>query len=147
MVSAIRKIIHSYTTSAWIPFLLMAFFLFISSILVVSGGLYLKSPLTGITNLCIKLYACSLLGQLYVSFCNFFGRGTTTGTIQLLLFLASLLISFLAFFFLLLPSWKIFFKIWIPSFSTLGGSPGSTIAGDSSIYCGMRDASNNPCRD
>jgi hypothetical protein len=111
MVPGIKRIIHSYTKSAWVPFFLVVFFLFIASILVVSGGLHVKSPLSYSTNLFIKLYACSLLGQLYVSFCNFFGKGTKTGTIQLVLFAVSLLFSFLSFFFLLLPSWKGFFGI------------------------------------
>ncbi len=111
MVPAIKKIIHSYTTSAWIPFLLVFVFLFIASILVISGGLHVKSPLSYSTKLFIHLYACSLLGQLYVSLCNFFGTGTKTGTIQLLLFIASLLFSFLTFFFLLFPFWKGFFGI------------------------------------
>jgi phosphate/sulfate permease len=106
-----KKIIHSYTRSAWMPFLLMVFFLLIASILIVFGGLHTKSPLSTFTNLFIKLYACSLLGQLYISFCNFFGEGTKTGTIQLLLFVVSLLISFLMFFFLLIPFWKDVFGI------------------------------------
>jgi hypothetical protein len=106
-----KKIIHSYTQSAWIPFLLMVFFLSVASILIISGGLHTKSPLNFFTNLFIKLYACSLLGQLYISFCNFFGEGTKTGTIQLLLFVVSLLISFLTFLFLLVPFWKDFFGI------------------------------------
>jgi len=106
-----KKIIHSYTKSAWMPFLLMVFFLLIASILIISGGLHVNSPLRFSTELFIKLYACSLLGQLYVSFCNFFGEGTRAGTIQLLLFVVSLLLSFLTFFFLLLPFWKDFFGI------------------------------------
>jgi len=108
MVPGIKKIIHSYTTSVWIPFLLVVFFLLIVSILVISGGLYVKSPLRLSTDLFIKLYACSLLGQLYVSFWHFFVKGTKTGTIQLSLLAVSLLLSFLSFFFLLLPFWRVF---------------------------------------
>jgi hypothetical protein len=111
MVPGIKKIIHSYSNSAWIPFSLMVFFLFIASILVISGGVHVNNPLNHFTDIFIKLYACSLLGQLYVSFCNFFGKGTKTGTIQLILFVGSLLLSFLTFFFLLVPYWKRFFGI------------------------------------
>jgi hypothetical protein len=109
MVPGIKKIIHSYTTSVWMPFLLVVFFLSIAGILVISGGLNVKSPLSHSTDLFIKLYACSLLGQIYVSFWHFFAKGTKTGTIQLLLLAVSLLFSFLSFFFLLLPFWKRFF--------------------------------------
>jgi drug/metabolite transporter (DMT)-like permease len=111
MVPGIKKIIHNYYNSAWIPFILMVFFLLIASILVISGGLHANNPLNHPTDLFIKLYACSLLGQLYVSFCNFFGKGTTTGIIQLILFLVSLLLSFLTFYFLLVPFWKDFFGV------------------------------------
>jgi hypothetical protein len=111
MVPGIKKIIHIYSNSAWIPFLLMIFFLSIASILVICGGVHVQNPLNHFTDLFIKLYACSLLGQLYISFCNFFGKGTKTGTIQLLLFAVSLLLSFSTFFFLLVPYWKNFFGI------------------------------------
>jgi hypothetical protein len=111
MVPEIKKIIHSYSNSAWIPFSLMVFFLSIACILVISGGVHVHSPLNHLTDLFIKLYACSLLGQLYISFCNFFGKGDRTGTIQLILFVVSLLLSFLTFFFLLVPHWKDFFGI------------------------------------
>jgi hypothetical protein len=111
MVPEIKKIIHSYSNSAWMPFLLTAFFLLTASVLVISGGVHVSNPLNHLTDIFIKLYACSLLGQLYVSFCNFFGEGTKTGTIQLVLFVVSLLLSFLAFYFLLVPHWKSFFGI------------------------------------
>jgi hypothetical protein len=111
MVSGIKKIIHSYSNSAWIPFLLMVFFLLIASLLVISGGVHIHNPLNHFTDLFIKLYACALLGQLYVSFCNFFGKGTKTGTIQLILFVFSLFLSFSTFFFLLVPHWKDFFGV------------------------------------
>jgi hypothetical protein len=111
MVPKIKKIIRSYSDSAWMPFLLMIFFLSISCMLVISGGVHTKSPLTNSTNYFLKLYAFSLLGQLYVSFVNFFGKGTKTGTIQLLLFIASLILSFFLFIFLLVPYWKNFFGI------------------------------------
>ena len=111
VVPGMKKIIHSYTDSAWMPFLLVVFFLSIVSILVICGGVHVANPLNYSTNLFIKLYACSLLGQLYISFWNFFGKGTKTGTIQLLLLVLSLLFSFLSFFFLLLPSWRIFFGV------------------------------------
>ena len=109
MVPHMKKIIHLYATSAWMPFVVVVVFLSLSSILVVSGGLHAKSPLCFSTELLIKLYAFSLLGQLYVGFWNFFAKGTKTGTIQLLLLAVSLLVSFLSFFFLLLPYWRSFF--------------------------------------
>lgn len=109
MVHLIKKIIHSYTTSAWMPFILVVIFLLIASILVISGGLHARSPLCFSTELFIKLYAFSLLGQLYLSFWHFFAKGTKTGTIQLSLLAVSLLVSFLSFFFLLLPYWRGFF--------------------------------------
>lgn len=111
MVPGIKKIIRSYTTSVWMPFVLVVFFLLIASILVISGGLHVKSPLSHSTDLFIKLYACSLLGQIYVGFWHFFGKGTKTGTIQLLLLAVSFLLSFLLFFFFLLPSWRGFFGV------------------------------------
>ena len=111
MVPGIKKIIRSYTDSAWMPFLLMFFFLLIASILVIAGGLHTKNPFNHSTDLCIKLYAFSLLGQLYVSFVNFFGNGTKTGTIQLVLFIVSLLLSFFLFTFLLVPFWKNYYGI------------------------------------
>jgi hypothetical protein len=111
MVPDMKKIIHSYANSVWMPFSLVVFFLLIASILAISGGVHVNNPLSYSTNLFIKLYACSLLGQLYVSFWNFFAKGTKTGTIQLLLLALSLLFSFLSFFFLLLPFWKSFFKV------------------------------------
>ena len=110
MVPGIKKIINSYTTSVWMPFLLVVFFLSIVSILVISGGLNVRSPLSHSTDLFIKLYAWSLLGQLYVSFWHFFAKGTKTGAIQLVLLTATLLLSFLSFFFLLLPYWRSFFN-------------------------------------
>jgi hypothetical protein len=111
MVSSIKKIIHSYTTSVWMPFFLVVLFLFIASILIVSGGLHANNPLNYSTKVFVQLYAWSLLGQLYISFWHFFGKGTKAGTIQLLLLAASILFSFLSFFFLLLPSWRSFFGI------------------------------------
>jgi hypothetical protein len=111
MVPDIKKILRSYTDSAWMPFLLMIVFLSIAGLFVVSGGVHTQHSLSYPTNLAIKLYACSLLGQLYVSFVNFFGKGTKTGTIQLLLFLFSLLLSFFLFIFLLVPHWKNYFGI------------------------------------
>jgi hypothetical protein len=111
MVPAIKKIIHSYANSVWMPFFLVVFFLSIASILVIFGGVHVNDQLSYSTNLFIKLYACSLLGQLYVSFWNFFAKGTKTGTIQLSLLVVSLLLSFLSFFFLLLPFCKRFFGI------------------------------------
>ncbi len=111
MVPGIKKIIHSYTTSIWLPFLLVVFFLSIASILVIAGGLHVHSPLNQFTDLFIKLYACSLVGQLYVCFWHFFAKGTKTGTIQLLLLAVSLLFSFLSFFFFLLPFWRSFFGL------------------------------------
>ena len=107
MVPGIKKIIHSYTTSVWVPFLLVVFFLLIVSILVISGGMYVKSPLRLSTDFFIKLYACSLLGQLYVSFWHFFAKGTRTCNIQLILLAVSLLFAFLLFFFVLLPFWRV----------------------------------------
>lgn len=109
MVPLIRRSIHSYTASVWIPFVLVVFFLLIASLLVISGGLHTKSPLSFSTELFIKFYAFSLLGQVYVSFWNFFAKGTKTGTVQLLLLAVSLLVSFLSFFFILLPYWRGFF--------------------------------------
>ncbi|MEJ2156539.1 MAG: hypothetical protein P8X96_14460 [Desulfobacteraceae bacterium] len=109
MVPMIKRIISSYTASVWIPFIFVVFFLLIASLLVISGGLHTKSPLSFSTELFVKFYAFSLLGQVYVSFWNFFAKGTKTGTIQLMLLAVSLLISFLSFFFLLLPSWRGFF--------------------------------------
>jgi len=106
-----KKIIHGYTNNAWTPFFLTVFFLLIASILVILGGVHVHNPLSHSTDVFIKLYACSLLGQLYVSFWNFFVKGTKTGIIQLLLFAASLLFSFLLFFFLLIPFCKGFFGI------------------------------------
>ena len=96
MVPGIKKIIHSYTTSVWVPFLLVVFFLLIVSILVISGGMYVKSPLRLSTDFFIKLYACSLLGQLYVSFWHFFAKGTRTGNIFIVFLCA---FSFLESFF------------------------------------------------
>ena len=110
MVPSIKKIIHNYTTSVWLPFLLVVFFLSIVSMLVISGGVHANNPLNHSTNLFIKLYACSLLGQLYVCFWHFFAKGTKTGTIQLLLLAVSLLFSFFVFFFLLLPFWRGIFR-------------------------------------
>ena len=109
MVTGIKKIIHSYTTSVWMPFLLVVFFLSIVCILVISGGLNVSSPFSHSTDLFIKLYAWSLLAQLYVSFWHFFAKGTRTGTIQLALLAVTLLLSFSSFFFLLLPFWRSFF--------------------------------------
>jgi hypothetical protein len=111
MFPGIKKILRIYTDSAWIPFLLMMVFLLIASILVVSGGVHTQNSLSYPTNLAIKLYACALLGQLYISFVNFFGKGTKTGTIQLILFLTSLLLSFFLFIYFLVPHWKKFFGI------------------------------------
>ncbi|MEN8189705.1 MAG: hypothetical protein ABFS19_07650 [Thermodesulfobacteriota bacterium] len=105
VVSEIKKIFRIYTTSTWVPFLLVAFFLLITNILVVSGGVWGDSILNYSTLVFIKLYAWSLLGQIYVSFWHFFHE-TKTGTIQLLLLAASLLFSFLSFFFVLVPFWR-----------------------------------------
>jgi hypothetical protein len=101
-----KNILHSYAASAWMPFFFVVFFLLIVSLLIISGGVHASNKLNHCTNLFIKLYAFSLLGQLYVSFWNFFGRGTRTGIIQLLLLVVSFVLSFLSFFFLLLPSWR-----------------------------------------
>jgi hypothetical protein len=111
MVPVIKRIVHSYTTSVWMPFLLVVFFFLIASILVASGGLHVSSPLCFSTELFIKLYAFSLLGQIYVSFWHFFAKGTKTGTIQLLLLAVSLIVSFLSFFFLLVPFWRGFLGV------------------------------------
>jgi hypothetical protein len=111
MVPGIKKIIRSYTDSAWMPFLLMVLFLSIASILVIAGGANTKNPLNHSTDLFIKLYAFSLLGQLYISFVNFFGKGTRTGTIQLVLFIVSLFLTFVLFIFVLVPYWRNVFEI------------------------------------
>ncbi len=111
MVLYFKKIIHVYVTSVWIPFLLVAVLLLATSVFVVSGGLHLNSPLNFTTELIIKLWACALIGQIYVSCYHFFGHGTKTGIIQLLLLAVSLLLSFLSFFYLLLPFWRDFLGI------------------------------------
>jgi hypothetical protein len=111
MFPDIKKIVNSYATSAWIPFLFSVFFLLIASILVTCGGVHNKNPLYHATKTIISFWACSLLGQLYTSFWSFFVKGTRTGTIQLLLFIVSLFISFVTFFFLLLPFWRDYFRV------------------------------------
>ncbi len=111
MVPLIKKILHSYTTSIWIPFLLVAVLLLATSVFVTSGGLHLNSPLNFTTELVIKLWACALIGQIYVSCYHFFGYGTKTGVIQLLLLAVSLVLSFLSFFYLLLPFWREFLGV------------------------------------